>query len=92
MQGWSLKTKDEKSQTKQDIKYKVIFRYLLPPEFMYHLETTKNLLMAKLFTTNAIEFHTLPDYYLDSKVANKAVRVCLGKILESIWRKEYQID
>lgn len=42
------------------------------------------MLMTKLFTTNAIGFHTLPDYYLDAETANAGVGLWVGKMLGRI--------
>jgi hypothetical protein len=56
---------------------------------MFHLETTKNILMSKMFASNAIEFHTSSDYYTDHSIANLAVKKHINTILESMRNGSY---
>jgi hypothetical protein len=65
---------------------------MFPAEIVLHLETTKQMLMTKLFTNNIMCFHTLPDYYLDSSTANNAVSFHLNKILAAVSNSQYGHD
>jgi hypothetical protein len=63
------------------MKYKFIFKFMVPSSVIFHLEVTKNLLMNRLFTNNAILLHTLPDYYLDTETANLATAKLVKQII-----------
>ena len=88
MHSWTQKTSEERKKAKTSFLNNWVFKVAFPLKTLSHFEKTKSYLMNKIFATNHITCHTLPDYYLDKPVADAVSERLLHKIVNSRGKAE----
>ena len=61
----------------------------MPTDILLHLDTSKVILMKKMFTHNTICLNTLNDFYLNPTIANKRTIVLIRAICERMNKQDY---
>lgn len=72
--------------------FNFMYKFIFPTPMVMHFETTKGILVHRLFTNDMISFQTSPDYYLTPSAAHKALRSLIQQIMNDIAEGKYYQD